>query len=405
MFSQMLIAIAIVGQTGGTTAGWKPYTSPKGKYTVSLPAKPTEKRRVLAISGKTVDLVTATARKGLATYAASHAELAGAEAEASVEAAQADLLALSKGELKDKKEVRLGDQKGHELAIEIPRKVVAGGANQTARIFTIGGRLYILSATVPTAKVEALADEVTGFFDSFKPQGVNLDVVAEVEPAEAKSIAKAGAAKPEPAKGGQTKANAGTMIGGLAGLNPFGAKPKPPAAEPVGAGDGPKKLGPEWKMFTPAAGGFSAALPGEPKEMKVNGQSPAGPIEVVFYAVERGGEAFIISGHDLPAGADAPARVQLVLDGSKQGMMANLPGAKLVEEKKIEYQGFAGRDLVAEVPAGGKVPAALTIRVRIVIAKGKLIQMQSIRPGIGDDAKAPPELQAYFDSLKIGDAQ
>ena len=195
------------------------------------------------------------------------------------------------------------------------------------------------------------------------------------------------------------------MLGGLAKLNPFGAKAAvPPAVAPAagaGAGEPLKGLGPEWKMFTPPAGGFSVAMPGDPKEVKVSAPSPAGPVQVVLYMIEVGKDGYIVAGNDLPPGSDAPALVQTVLDGSQKGIMANLAGAKLIEEKKIQHQGFPGRDLVVEVPPG-KAPTAVTVRIRIVIANGKLIQMQAIRAGVGEAAKATPEIPAYFNSLKIG---
>ena len=128
MMSAWIVAVAALAQTG-SAADWKPFTSAKGKYSdLAARASRSEKRRVLAVSGKTVDLVSSTARKGLATYTAAYADLGGADPATALKVAQADLLAQARGELKDEKEITLGESPGKELSIEIPKKVIAGGA-------------------------------------------------------------------------------------------------------------------------------------------------------------------------------------------------------------------------------------------------------------------------------------
>src|SRR5258708_39159702 len=79
MFGPIIVMVAVVAQSASTQVEWKVFPSAKGKYSVSMPSKPTEKKRVVAVAGKTLDLYTSTARKGLATYTASYADLAGAE--------------------------------------------------------------------------------------------------------------------------------------------------------------------------------------------------------------------------------------------------------------------------------------------------------------------------------------
>lgn len=402
MLSQVLVAIAIAGQAGSTAADLKPYTSPKGKYTISMPTKPGEKKRIIAVAGKTVELVTATSRKGLATYATSHAELLGADSASAYKTAQDDVLAQSKGTLKEEKDLALGNQTGHELTIDIPRKVIAGGASQTTRIYVIGGRLYVVSATVSNSKAEALVDDVGEFFDSFKPQGVNLDAEAGADAPVAKTTTiPAGTTKIANTKGDQPKSNAGAMVGGL--LNPFTAKKAAtPAAGAAGAGDLPKGLGAEWKMVAFPELGISAALPGEPKELKINSPTPLGAVAVTANMVEAPKGIFGILSNGGANGVLIPDAVaEQVLDQTKAGVAKGFPGAKVLEEKKIKHLGFPGRDMVIEIPAGKGLPEARIMRLRLVIAKGKLIQLQAVT--IPNDPKAASldEITAYHNSLQF----
>jgi len=47
----VLVALATIMQPSGSVQSLKPFTSPKGGYTVSLPTKPTEKKQTLTLPG------------------------------------------------------------------------------------------------------------------------------------------------------------------------------------------------------------------------------------------------------------------------------------------------------------------------------------------------------------------
>lgn len=397
MLSSWILAVVTIAQAGGTAAEWKPFTSAKGKFTVSMPAKPTEKRRVLAVSGKTVDLVAMSARKGLATYIIAYAELGGADSAAAIKMAQADLIAQSKGELKDEKEISLGDSSGKELTIDIPKKVVAGGAVQTARVYVVDGRLYEVVALIPSAKVESLAAEVDAYFDSFKPSG--LKPAAEV--ARTPDLKKTPIANKMPKDAKPAASGVNSILAGLASLG--GAKAaKPPisGAEKPNA-EAAKGLGSEWKPFTSPGGTFTILLPGEPREIATKVATPAGQIDVKYYVVQRGATAvFVVAATQFPPIA-AKVDPDAVLEGSKNGMVLQLAGAKVVEEKKFLFDGAAGRDLVVEIPKGGKAPIAMKLKCRILFLNGTLYQIQAIQPLEGAVMISPEEFAGFCESLKF----
>ena len=399
MFGQIIVAVAILAQTGGTQAEWKPFTSAKGKFTVSFPMKPSEKKRALAASGKTFDLVSSTARKGLATYVVATADVSGAEPEAVLKAAQIELVGNLKGELKDEKPSSLGDFSGSELAVEIPKKVMPGGGSSTCRLYVVKGRLYELIATVPTAKADSLTEDVSQFFESFKPAGVELvadgsDVPKTEKPISTKPIMEAKEAKPA-APGG------GSIMSGLASLRQIGGvKPKAPEVQKPGD-DAVKALGPEWREFKSPDGKFTISLPGEPQEIPVQIPTPNGNIDAKFYLVQRGeGGVFMVAATPLP-GVPANADANLILEGSKNGMVGQFSGSKILEEKKIVYGGAPGRDITLEIPKGAKAPIPMNLKCRILYVDGTIYQIQAIQPLEGAMLITPEEIAGCCASLKF----
>lgn len=398
MFSQLIVAVAILAQTGGAQVEWKPFTSAKGKYTVSLPMKPSEKKRSLAAAGKTFDLVTSTARKGLASYTVGSADVAGADPEAVLKAAQTELVTNLKGELKDEKPSSLGNFSGSELSVELPKKVMAGGGISTCRLYVIQGRLYELVATVPTARAEALSEDVSTFFESFKPTGVDLvaDAGDEAKPAKAPGGEPVKAAMP--AKDSKPAAPAGNPI--LAGLRQFnGSKAKAPEAQK--GGDGPlKALGPEWKEFTTPEGKMSVMVPGKAEEVVTKIPGPNGGFDLKLYVVKaRQTSVFVIGATASPDVANLDP--DTILESNKQSMLDQIPGSKITDAKKIEYGGAPGRDVTLEVPAGGGRPFAMIIKARFLFANNTLYQVQLVQPANGAPGITADELAACQASIKF----
>jgi hypothetical protein len=355
MTSAWILAAAALAQTGGT-ADWKPFTSAKGKFTVSLPAKPSEKKRVLAISGKTVDLVSSTARKGLATYTTAYAELAGADSAAAIKVAQDDLLAQARGELKEDKEITLGESAGKELTIEIPKKVVAGGAIETARIYVVGGRLYEVISVVPTSKVDALASEVSTYFDSFKPAGGDVaQATTRPAAARAKAATPKGATEAPNAAVPPPENPGAAVIGGLNALNPFKGSAMPkgnttakPAEEAapikVTAPDGSFSVTSPAKLIVQKMD----APPGAPRGMKM---------DATLYQAFQGSKIFTILVTNLPEQAALGAQGHMLLTGVRDSAL-RASGGQLIRSKITPRDGLEGIEFAftsakIEPPRGG----------------------------------------------------
>lgn len=395
MLGPLVLAVAVVAQVGGSKSEWKPFASPKGQYTVSMPAKPVEKRRVLAISGKTVDLVTSSARKGVASYSAAYADLGGADPEVAMKAARDDVISQTRGELKEEAPATLGDNPGRELSIEIPKKVVAGGAAARARIYVVGGRLYTLVATVPAARADAMADEVNGFFDSFRPTGMEGEAKATVATTEKPAASPGRTAAVAKSK---DAAMATTGLGPLAALNPFFAKPPAPPQDAGNAQAPPAKLGPEWKDVAGSDGSCVAKFRGAPNKQNVKVDSPLGPFEVQIIVSKEGNSVLMLTmtpTRDRPAGMDSAT----YLRGAKTGFLQS-QNARLVSEKDLEIDGLPGVELVCEVPQGPKmpIPNGAVVTARLYVVKENLASISTVTPKGTDPS---PNAAAFLDSFRI----
>lgn len=401
MLSSWILAVVTLAQAGGTatSAEWKPFTSAKGKFTVSMPAKPTEKRRVLAVSGKTIDLVSLSARKGLATYTTAYAELAGADSAAAIKVAQADLLAQSRGELKEEKEITLGESPGKEVVIEIPRKVVAGGAIQSTRIYVVGGRLYELIAVVPTAKAESLADEMSSFFDSFQPAGVTLAVEAGVKPKSKTEVARPATSKAPTAKSVKAPpmpANpGGAVLGGLSALNPFAGRGAPAIAAPQPA-EAARGI-----VFKSPDGSFSITSPDKLIVQDLNlplGMAGGAKTNAKLYQVFQGSKIFRFIVSDLPPEAFVNLKVPEQLAKLRDAAVRGGSG-KLVREQLMVRDGVQGIEFVASSPKIESPKGGVAINRAFIDVRGKRLYVLSVLGPVGTDEEK--SVKDFLDSFHI----
>ena len=407
MLSPFLVAILALAQAGGTASDWKPFTSAKGKFTVSLPAKPSEKKRVLAVSGKTVDLVSMTARKGLATYTVSYAELAGADAPAALKVAQADLVTQSKGDLKDEKEITLGEFPGKDVTIDIPKKVMAGGATETARVYVVAGRLYELVAVVPAAKADSLTEEVNSFLDSFKPAGVTLAAPSDTLKTQGANAAtsKTPAAKPGPAA--PLPANpGGAVLGGLSALNPFAGRGSPampapapaalaPAAapRPAGMANGVEFKAPDGSFSITAPAALVAKdlskLPGVPVNAKING---------LFYQLVHDKKAFTVLTAEIPPDAVGKIPVPTMLASGRDNAV-KVSSSTLVRSQPITLNGVEGIEFVLTSNKIDHAQGGVGISRMYADVRNKRLYILSVAGSTGVDEDKT--VKAFLDSFHI----
>ncbi|MDP1849595.1 MAG: hypothetical protein Q8K79_17550 [Solirubrobacteraceae bacterium] len=138
--------------------------------------------------------------------------------------------------------------------------------------------------------------------------------------------------------------------------------------------------------------GFSVRMPGTPKRQVITAQTAAGPVPITAYITEGGEEGFSMSVLTVPEG------VRGDLDGAVEGAAASVKG-KLRTTTKIRYQGFPGRDarIADAADANGNKG---TVFARVILAKGRVFQLQYVTGG-ADVTAAPPAYRSFVSSLKI----
>jgi hypothetical protein len=146
------------------------------------------------------------------------------------------------------------------------------------------------------------------------------------------------------------------------------------------------------KVGTLVGEGFTVEMPGEPKRSTQTVPTAAGPVLLTAYVTEGGDEGFSMSV------AKIPSTVTGDLDGAVQGAASNVKGTPQ-DTKTTSYQGFPARDTRitnAEDENGNEG----TVFARVILAKGKLFQLQFVQEG--SDVKTPPAAyEAFLASLKI----
>ena len=148
----------------------------------------------------------------------------------------------------------------------------------------------------------------------------------------------------------------------------------------------------EQKSETLKGEGFTVRIPGKPKRTTQTVPTGQGPIVLTAYTTEGGSEGFSMSVAKLPPTAQGD------LDGAVQGGAAQVKGTAK-ETVKTTYQGFPARD-ARITNAQDKNGNKGTVFARLILAKGKLFQLQFIQEG-GDVKKPPAAYPAFLASLKI----
>jgi hypothetical protein len=96
---------------------------------------------------------------------------------------------------------------------------------------------------------------------------------------------------------------------------------------------------------------------------------------------------------DYPAEIVQQGNVDLMLDGGKQGFVANVaPGAKIVSEKKISLGQNPGREFTVSAPGEKN-----TLTARIYLVKNRLFMTGGAAGGSITDA----DVKKYLDSFKL----
>jgi hypothetical protein len=155
---------------------------------------------------------------------------------------------------------------------------------------------------------------------------------------------------------------------------------KPDTMTKGGAGD--------WVPYTSEAGGFTVKFPKQATEQTQTLDTEHGPVDLHMAVVDMGNKAFLVSWQVQPA--KAPKDAKVVLDGQRDGMVAGMPGSKVVDQKDITLGSHPGRSMTVKLsqPVG-------TQYSRVYLIDGKLFQLAAIGEGDGDPEMATTFLESF----------
>lgn len=129
-----------------------------------------------------------------------------------------------------------------------------------------------------------------------------------------------------------------------------------------------------WEKFSSSQGAFSVLMPGTPTEQIRTANTAFGSIDVHMYLLEQTDVVYMVAYSDYPNTVVQGRTPDMILDGARDGAVANAQG-KLLRELIISLDGHEGRELHIET-AGGKA----TIKARIFIVGRRLYQEMVLTP-------------------------
>jgi len=148
----------------------------------------------------------------------------------------------------------------------------------------------------------------------------------------------------------------------------------------------------EWTEYRSEADRFAAFFPGTPTESSKTVNTAIGPIEMKIYGVAKKQTAFSVVLSDYPPEHVKRVGSATILDGARDGAVANTQG-KLLSELIIEIAGNPGRDLKISA-AGGKG----TVRAKLFLVGSRLYQVLAVTPT--EDSYAP-QVGRFLESFKL----
>jgi hypothetical protein len=187
----------------------------------------------------------------------------------------------------------------------------------------------------------------------------------------------------------QTPAVAAAPPPGGPAFRPVGPPNFPPVPQlPVGGGP----LG--WQDFTPPQRDFSVSLPGQPNELKQPLPGGGGMIAVYLVIDMKTGLAYTLNSFTLPA-AEQNWPLERNLADFKAGMLAQLPGAQITREAKVQLGGHPGMEFQIEKQAAiGRITSV----ARVAIVRGRIYSASVAGQGI---TSATPDVARFFNSFRI----
>ena len=160
----------------------------------------------------------------------------------------------------------------------------------------------------------------------------------------------------------------------------------------------------QWRTLNRTADGFRIDLPPGSKEMDAPAHTESGGTEPVkmLYASPDGDTVFAVTWQDNPPIARANNNVpDRTLDQSREGMLARTQ-TMLLNESRITFGGFPGREILAHNASGGVLNARL-IYVQNSSNHDRLYTLMALFPTAG--ARREQDVTHFFDSFALAGAR
>lgn len=150
--------------------------------------------------------------------------------------------------------------------------------------------------------------------------------------------------------------------------------------------------GASWREFSSEEGAFSVLMPKNPSVEVQTVDTPLGPIDIRLFSAELSDIAFVVGYSDYPSAFVAQSNPVVVLNGARDGAVANVQG-KLLSENVIFLDGYPGRELRIEGP-----DAELTAVSRIFLVNNRLYQAMVVVPV---DQSSTNEISTFLESFAL----
>lgn len=142
---------------------------------------------------------------------------------------------------------------------------------------------------------------------------------------------------------------------------------------------------------------FTAEMPGTASVKEGTEQTAAGPVKTTTWGVQTNGAFFAISIADYPPGMMANAVPSKVLEGARDGAMANVGGTVEKDigvflDSGIPKKKYPGREF------DGSTKSGLKLAARLYLVDDRLYQLICVTPKAGFNAA---DFKRFADSFKL----
>ncbi len=150
----------------------------------------------------------------------------------------------------------------------------------------------------------------------------------------------------------------------------------------------------QWQSFSPADGGFSVLMPGQPTQKKQTLNTPAGNIDTYFYtSTQDGGKInYTVSYVELPKGVEKMSP-PVLLEAMANGLMGD-SRVKVLSEQTIQLGDYPGRAFKIEAP-----DKALIMH-RAYLVKQRIYQI-AVQVPQAQEKTLSGDVDRFFNSFKL----